>query len=118
MSFRNWGIAASRRDSRPLWLTQHRQVSDGDYGTVAYSSRGAQLWARRYSGPRRRTPPALSNIANAVAAPGNGRVYVTGTSWGGRSATSVAVRAGRVFVTGASPGIRSGDDYATVAYNG
>ncbi len=31
-----------------------------------------------------------------MAAPGNGRVYVTGTSWGGRA---------------------TNDDYATVAYN-
>ena len=44
-----------------------------------------------YSGPGRH-----SDIAYAVAVPGSGRVYVTGTSWGG-SAT--------------------GDDYATIAYN-
>jgi len=63
----------------------------GDYATVAYSPGGHQLWARRYSGPGNH-----SDAAHAVAAPGNGRVYVTGTSRGG-SAT--------------------GDDYATVAYN-
>jgi hypothetical protein len=62
-----------------------------DYATVAYSPGGHQLWVRRYSGPGNH-----SDIASAVAAPGNGRAYVTGTSWGG-SAT--------------------GDDYATIAYN-
>src|SRR5215472_6769346 len=62
-----------------------------DYATVAYSPGGSQLWVRRYSGPGSHT-----DIADAVAVPGNGRVYVTGTSWGG-SAT--------------------GDDYATIAYN-
>jgi len=43
-------------------------------------------------------PPlsAFDDVAHAVAAPGNGKVYVTGISWGA-SAT--------------------GDDYATVAYN-
>jgi outer membrane protein assembly factor BamB len=61
------------------------------YATVAYSPDGAQLWVRRYSGPGSRP-----NIAYAVAAPGNGKAYVTGTSWGG-SVTK--------------------DDYATVAYN-
>jgi outer membrane protein assembly factor BamB len=66
-----------------------RGSSADDYATVAYSPRGAQLWVRRYGGPGR-------DVAAAVAAPGNGRVYVTGTSSGG-SAT--------------------GDDYATVAYN-
>jgi DNA-binding beta-propeller fold protein YncE len=62
-----------------------------DYATVAYTPGGHQLWVRRYSGPGRH-----SDIAYAVAVPGSGRVYVTGTSWGG-SAT--------------------GDDYATIAYN-
>jgi DNA-binding beta-propeller fold protein YncE len=62
-----------------------------DYATVAYSPGGHQLWVRRYSGPGNH-----SDIAYAVAAPGNGRVYVTGTSGGG----SV-----------------TGDDYATIVYN-
>jgi outer membrane protein assembly factor BamB len=65
--------------------------SADDYATVAYSPRGAQLWVRRYNGPGNG-----SDTAAAVAAPGNGRVYVTGTSWGG-SATR--------------------NDYATIAYN-
>jgi outer membrane protein assembly factor BamB len=69
-----------------------------DYATVAYSPGGTQLWARRYNGPGGNPPPgtSLGDVADAVAAPGNGRVYVTGSSWGG-SAT--------------------GDDYATVAYD-
>lgn len=66
-----------------------RGSSADDYATVAYSPRGAQLWVRRYGGRGR-------DVAYSVAAPGNGRVYVTGTSSGG-SAT--------------------GDDYATVAYS-
>jgi len=65
--------------------------SNIDYATVAYSPGGARLWVRRYSGPGNHF-----DIAHAVAAPGNGRVYITGTSWGG-SATR--------------------DDYATIAYN-
>ena len=120
--------------------------SDCDYATVAYSPRGARLWARRYNGPGNR-----SDIASAVAAPGNGRVYVTGYSWGGSAtgydyatvaynvrtgalvwvrryngpaggtdqATSLAVRGGRVFVTGTSQGQSIAEDtYATIAYNG
>jgi PQQ-like domain len=71
--------------------------SSDDYATVAYSPGGSQLWARRYNGPGINPPPAdIDDIAFAVAAPGNGRVYVTGVSWGGK-ATKV--------------------DYATVAYN-
>ena len=62
-----------------------------DYATVAYGPGGHQLWARRYSGPGNH-----SDIASAVAVPGRGKVYVTGTSWGG-SATNY--------------------DYATIAYN-
>jgi len=71
--------------------------SGDGYATVAYSPRGAQLWARRYDGPGGN--PTLGNVddsGHAVAAPGNGKVYVTGISWGG-SAT--------------------GDDYATIAYD-
>ena len=70
----------------------HPGSSADDYATVAYSPNGARLWARRYSG----RPGNHSDIAYAVAVPGNGKVYVTGTSWGG-SAT--------------------GNDYATIAYN-
>jgi len=72
-------------------------VTAYDYATIAYSPGGAQLWARRYDGRGSNLPPGdFGDVADAVAAPGNGKVYVTGTSWGG-SAT--------------------GDDYATVAYN-
>jgi outer membrane protein assembly factor BamB len=112
-----------------------------NYATVAYSPGGTRLWARRYGG-------LGSDTAHAVAAPGNGRVYVTGTSWGATGydyatvaynvrtgaqlwvrryngpangtdqAKSLAARGGRVFVTGESAGTTSGDDYATIAYNG
>ncbi len=72
-------------------------ASGYDYATIAYSPGGAQLWARRYDGPGSNPPlSAFDDVAHAVAAPGSGKVYVTGISWGG-SAT--------------------GDDYATVAYN-
>jgi hypothetical protein len=111
----------------------------GDYATVAYSPGGAQLWARRYSGPA-----GARNVAYAVAVPGNGRVYVTGSSeddyatvaynvrtgarvWvrryngpasGSDSAAALAARGGKVFVTGGSAGTMSRDDYATIAYRG
>jgi hypothetical protein len=62
-----------------------------DYATVAYSPAGRRLWARLYGGPGRG-----SNVANSVAAPGNGKVYVTGSS----------------------QGTNSGLDYATIAYHG
>ncbi len=115
----------------------------GAYATVAYSPGGAQLWARRYNGPGSNPPPGgVSDIAYAVAAPGNRRVYVTGTSWGGsaydyatiayniragarlwvrryngpanlfENASSIAARGGRVFVAGTTSG-----DYVTIAYN-
>jgi len=68
-----------------------------DYATIAYSPAGAQLWVSRYDGRGTNLPPGgFGDVAHAVAAPGNGTVYVTGTSWG-TSAT--------------------GDDYATVAYS-
>jgi DNA-binding beta-propeller fold protein YncE len=67
-----------------------RATSGSDYATVAYSPAGKQLWAKLYSGPSKG-----ANIATSVAAPGNGKVYVTGTSMGA-----------------ASHG-----DYATIAYN-
>jgi WD40 repeat protein len=120
--------------------------NDRDYGTVAYSPAGSQLWARRYN-----SQDNDMDIAYSVAAPGNGKVYVTGTThfsvflsssdygtiayniftgarlWvrpyngpgnGDDAAYSVAARAGRVFVTGTSEGTTSGSDWATIAYNG
>ena len=119
-----------------------------DYATIAYSPAGAQLWVSRYDGRGTNLPPGgLGDVAHAVAAPGNGKVYVTGTSWGTSNdyatvaysirtgtqlwvrryngpasgddnATSLAAGGGRVFVTGASVGTTSSEDYATIAYNG
>jgi WD40 repeat protein len=68
-----------------------------DYATVAYSRGGAQLWARHYNGPGINLPPNdFGDAAYTAAAPGNGKAYISGYSWG-TSAT--------------------GYDYATVAYN-
>jgi hypothetical protein len=60
-----------------------------NYATVAYSSAGSVLWTNIYSGSGNNTddPPAIAVDQQ------NGRVYVTGSSWGGTHS-----------------------DYATVAY--
>jgi len=65
-------------------------TSGRDFATIAYSPAGTQLWAKRYNGPGNG-----DDTANSIAAPGNGKVYITGTS----------------------PGAKSGPDYATIAYN-
>ena len=67
-----------------------RIPSGSDYTTIAYSPAGRQLWAKRYIGSGKGV-----NVATSVAAPGNGKVYITG----------------------ASTGAASGSDYATIAYN-
>jgi WD40 repeat protein len=119
-----------------------------DYATIAYSAAtGARLWVKRYNGPGPGSGNG-SDEATSLAAPGNGKVYVTGSSGGGTrqdyatvaydaftgaqlwvrryngpgngndEAFSLAARSGRVFVTGRSEGTRVTYDYATVAYNG
>jgi hypothetical protein len=60
-----------------------------DYATVAYSPAGKQLWIKTFN-----ASGTGNNVANSVTAPGNGRVYVTGSS----------------------QGAKSGLDYATIAY--
>lgn len=53
-------------------------ISNEDYATVAYSVTGTKLWVARYNGPGNG-----SDFVRSAAAPGNGKVYVTGLSWGG-----------------------------------
>jgi hypothetical protein len=115
-----------------------------DYATVAYNSRGNQLWVKRYNGPKN-----AYDGANAIATDSSGRLYVTGRSYGGSGlgydyatvaynargkqlwvrryngprnrydeAHAIVVdSAGRVYVTGQSLGSGTGADYATIAYN-
>ena len=114
--------------------------------THAATVPGAQLWVKRYNGPRK-----FDDQANSLAvSPGGRTVFVTGTSAGSTSGLDYATIAyntvtgaqlwvkryngpgnrddqayslvvspsGRtVFVTGQSAGTASGYDYATVAYN-
>lgn len=124
------------------------RTSGADVATVAYASTtGAQVWVRRYNGPKNKNEGAISIAMDA----GGTRVFVTGTSegatvghedavtiayqastgaqlWvrryngpanGDDNATSIAVSRGgtRVFVTGYSSGTTQASAYATVAYN-
>ena len=81
------------RDGSTVFVTGSSQTttSGSDYVTIAYSSAaGAQLWVKRYNGPGNGWDRAAS-----VASPGDGKVYVTGSSFGGAGTK---------------------EDYATVAY--
>jgi hypothetical protein len=84
-------IAVSRGGTVAVTGSSPGIRSNNDYATVAYSPTGRQLWVKRYNGPGNG-----NDNASAVAAPSNGRVYVTGTSWGGHATRN---------------------DIATVAYN-
>jgi len=80
-------------DGNSLFVTGESAGSHGlDYVTVAYTTSGERLWARRYNGP-----------ANGDDTP---------------SAVTVSPDSGTVYVTGASQGVASGTgyDYATAAY--
>jgi outer membrane protein assembly factor BamB len=79
-------------------------TSNEDYATIAYSPAGAQLWVKRYNGPGNGTDDARS-----IAAPGNGKVYVTGQSWGGTARYDFATIAYSVF---------TGDEQWVKRYNG
>jgi hypothetical protein len=85
-------IALDRSTGNVYVTGQSQGAGTGlDYATVAYDSRGNQLWTARYDGPA-----SGDDIPNAIAVDSNtGNVYVTGQSQ----------RAG------------TGTDYATVAYD-
>jgi hypothetical protein len=65
-----------------------------DYGTVKYDAKGTQMWVARYNGPGNG-----SDVGRAIALGGAGKVYVTGTSWGG------------------SPPLGTMEDWATIQYS-
>jgi hypothetical protein len=89
-------------------------TSGPDYATIAYRPAGARLWLRRYNGPR-----SSDDQARAVAAPGNGKVYVIGSSWAGPVNGENFATVAYNIVTGARDWVRryngpaSGDDRAT-----
>ncbi len=67
-----------------------------DIATVAVSASGTRLWARRYNGPGNQ-----NDGASSLAAAGNGAVYVTGYSYGGRATLRDYVTIGYNTRTGA-----------------
>jgi uncharacterized delta-60 repeat protein len=124
-------------------ISRNSQWGEEDYATIKYSSAGALLWTRRYSGPGDQM-----DVGRAVAVDTNGDVYVTGSStgsdswddyatikyssagvplWtnryngpanGGDLPTAMVLDAsGNVYVTGHSTGSGSDEDWATVAYS-
>ena len=105
-----------------------------DYLTIAYNSSGVALWTNRYA-----PSSSSSSKAAAIAADGNGNVFVTGTAasdyatiaysaagvalWTNRyggtgidDANDIAVDGdGNVYITGSASG--SSYDYATIKYS-
>ncbi len=85
-----------------VYVTGHSWGSGtpSDYATVKYDTNGNEEWVARYDGPEN-----ASDEATALAVDGDGNVYVTGTSWGGRPPRFPSDPPG------------TSDDYATVKYN-
>jgi DNA-binding beta-propeller fold protein YncE len=133
-------------DGRRVYVTGSSEgSSSSDYATVAYSSGGTPLWARRYNGSANKGDGARSIAVGPVG----GTIYVTGgsigsdtrydyatvaySSWGTQlwvrrydggakrdgyaASLTVSPHGGRVYVTGASGRSYSTDDYATVSYS-
>lgn len=59
--------------------------ASGDYATIAYSNSGSPLWTNRYNGPG-----ADYDRGDRIAVGLNGKIYVTGHSWGNGSAHDYA----------------------------
>jgi hypothetical protein len=89
------------------------------YATVAYSSAGAQLWIKRYSGGY---VVDLNSYATALAVDTNGNLFVTGYSSGiGSSfdfATLMYSGSGASLWTNRYNGLGNGNDYARVVKTG
>jgi hypothetical protein len=122
----------------------HQGGTCEDYTTVAYDSKGHELWVARYNGPGNR-----DDRAQAIAVDLNDNIFVTGLSsrhkwvdhdyatikydsngtelWVKRygfrnnkddAAYDVAVDSlGNIYVTGSSYNKSTGHDYATIAYD-